>query len=38
MKKEKLKVNKYYKQLWLQLNDTYMLNKYNKVDLYHDNE
>ena len=29
MKREKLKVNKYYKQLWLELNDTYTV----KIDL-----
>ena len=29
MKREKLKVNKYYKQLWLKLNDIYTV----KIDL-----
>ena len=38
MKREILKENKYYKQLWLKLNDTYILNKQKKVDLYHDSE
>ena len=35
MKRVVLKVKKYHKQLWLQFNDTYNLNKQKKVDLYH---
>ena len=35
-----LKVNKYHKELWLELNDTYMLDNYKTVDLcsYRDEE
>ena len=33
-----LKVNKYYKQLWLELNDTYRLNKQKTINSHHDSD
>ena len=32
LKRVILKVNKQHKQLWLELNDTYRLNKYKTID------
>ena len=38
MKRVIFKINKHHKQLWLELNDTYNLNKQKTVDSYHDND
>ena len=40
MKRDKLNVNKYYKQLWLKLLKWHLHTKHieNKVDLYHDSD
>ena len=33
-----LKVNKYHKQLWLEIKDTYSLNNLKILDLYYDSD